>query len=143
MDRVSVRKATVGNRPWSNNSHILLVSLDRTVRQHVYLPQAGTKLRSVKQVSVWEEMNPRFRKTMEDAHVIVDQFGGNPDTGMFGVYDGHGGRTVASYLRTHLHENIVTELHDIGARSVEECLKTAFVMTDMECSKTGGGGMPS
>lgn len=46
---------------------------------------------SVARVVVAEEMNARFRATMEDAFVIIDGFGGDPATGFFGVYDGHGG----------------------------------------------------
>ncbi len=46
---------------------------------------------SVARVAVAEEMNARYRATMEDAYVVLDGFGGDPDTGFFGVYDGHGG----------------------------------------------------
>lgn len=95
------------------------------------------RLSSVQRVSLAEAMNSRYRASMEDAHVVVDEFGGDPDTGLFAVYDGHGGRTVAKYLQKHLHETIAAELHDKDARSVEECLKTAFLMTDIECAKTG------
>jgi protein phosphatase PTC1 len=86
-------------------------------------------------VSGAEEMNPRYRSTMEDAFVVVDGFGGDPDTGLFAVYDGHGGRFTAEFLRTHLHDNVERELRVKGARSVEECLKAAFLMTDIECAK--------
>lgn len=58
-------------------------------------------------------------------------------TGYFGIYDGHGGRNVADYLRLHLHNAVEKELRVKGDRSVEECLKAAFLITDMECSATG------
>jgi serine/threonine protein phosphatase PrpC len=74
---------------------------------------------------------------MEDACVVVDGFGGDAGTGYFGVYDGHGGRNVAEYLRLNLHNNVEKELRAKGDRSVEECLKAAFIATDMECSQTG------
>ena len=58
-------------------------------------------------------------------------------TGYFGIYDGHGGRNVAEFLRLHLHLNIERELQKKGDRSVEECLKSAFLITDLECAATG------
>lgn len=98
---------------------------------------SGEPYSSVATISFAEDMNPRFRSTMEDAHAIVDQFGGDPGTGYFGIYDGHGGRNVAEYLRLHLHNNVERELQRKGDRSVEECLKAAFLYTDVECSDTG------
>lgn len=46
------------------------------------------------QVSFAEDMNAKARSTMEDAHAIVDKLGGDPHTGFFGVYDGHGGEQL-------------------------------------------------
>lgn len=74
---------------------------------------------------------------MEDASVVIDGYGGDAGSGYFGVYDGHGGRNVADYLRLHLHVAVEKELQVKGDRSVEECLKAAFLITDMECSATG------
>lgn len=82
-------------------------------------------------------MNPRFRSTMEDAHAVVDGFGGDAGSGFFGIYDGHGGRNVAEYLRLHLHNTVERELRDKGDRSVEECLRAAFLTADVECRDTG------
>ncbi len=82
-------------------------------------------------------MNPRYRSTMEDACAVVDGFGGDAGTGYFGIYDGHGGRNVAEFVRLHLHVNVEKELRGKGDRSLEECLKAAFLATDMECSMTG------
>jgi hypothetical protein len=62
---------------------------------------------------------------------------GDASTGYFGIYDGHGGRNVAEFLRLHLHVNVEKELKGKGDRTVEECIKTAFVVTDIECSTTG------
>lgn len=88
-------------------------------------------------ISFAEDMNPKYRSTMEDACTVVDGFGGDASTGYFSVYDGHGGRNVAEYLRLHLHVNIEKELRSKGDRSVEECMKAAFLITDAECSTTG------
>jgi serine/threonine protein phosphatase PrpC len=74
---------------------------------------------------------------MEDACAVIDGFGGDGGTGFFGIYDGHGGRNVAEFIRLHLHVNVEKELRIKGERSVEECLKAAFSVTDMEASLTG------
>jgi len=84
-----------------------------------------------------EDMNPRCRSTMEDASAVVDGFGGDGGTGYFGVYDGHGGRNVAEFLRLHLHVNVERELQVKGDRSAEECLRAAFLYTDLSCHATG------
>ena len=99
--------------------------------------QLPSRLTSVSLISIAEEMNPSFRRTMEDTYAVLDGFGGDRDTGFFGVYDGHGGRAVSEYLRTHLHDAVEKELEVKGLRTVEECLKAAFLLTDIECSKTG------
>ena len=88
-------------------------------------------------ISFAEDMNPRYRSTMEDACAVIDGFGGDGGTGFFGIYDGHGGRNVAEFIRLHLHVNVEKELRIKGERSVEECLKAAFSVTDMEASLTG------
>jgi serine/threonine protein phosphatase PrpC len=98
---------------------------------------SGSKFTSVSTISFAEDMNPRYRSTMEDACAVIDGFGGDAGTGYFGIYDGHGGRNVAEFIRLHLHVNVEKELRIKGDRSTEECLKSAFLITDMECSMTG------
>jgi hypothetical protein len=101
------------------------------------LKAPGTPYTSVRTLSFSEDMNPRYRSTMEDASAMLDGFGGDARTGYFGVYDGHGGRNVAEFLRLHLHVNVENELKLKGDRSVEECLKAAFLYTDIMCHGTG------
>jgi len=36
--------------------------------------------------------------------VIIDRFNGNDQAGLFGVYDGHGGRDAVEYVAAKLHE---------------------------------------
>lgn len=98
---------------------------------------SGSKFTSVNTISFAEDMNPKCRSTMEDACVVVDSYGGDAGSGFFGIYDGHGGRNVAEFLRLHLHVNVEKELLGKGDRSVEECLRAAFVVTDVECGATG------
>lgn len=44
-----------------------------------------------------------IRRTMEDEHVALVE----NDVAFFGVYDGHGGRQCAEYVRDHLHHTIL------------------------------------
>lgn len=97
----------------------------------------GLDYSAVKGVSFAESMNALHRNTMEDAHVAIDEFGFDKNSAFFGIYDGHGGRNVAEYLRLHLHVNVQRELQSKGDRDVEECLSAAFLTTDMECLATG------
>jgi len=73
-------------------------------------------------VSIAEEMNPSCRRTMEDAHRVVDGFCGVPSQGMFGVYDGHGGRQIVDFIEKQLERNITMELKVDDGSSTEERL---------------------
>lgn len=44
---------------------------------------------------------------MEDSHTHILSLPDDPDTAFFGVYDGHGGDSVALYAGRHLHKFIV------------------------------------
>lgn len=67
-----------------------------------------------------------IRSTMEDEHVaLVDT-----DVAFFGVYDGHGGRQCAEYVRDHLHHAV---LHHADVR-VAPCraMSDAFAQIEHE-----------
>lgn len=80
---------------------------------------------------------------MEDTLRIVDGFLGHPPNGFFGLYDGHGGRDVATRLQDQLHERLAVELAAEDNASMEERIARAFVMTDMECCEACSGSMGS
>ena len=57
----------------------------------------------------------------------------------YAVFDGHGGSTCAEYCSQHLHEELKAQLEDVlnGIefsddlnRTIEQCLKRAFKITD-------------
>jgi serine/threonine protein phosphatase PrpC len=63
-------------------------------------------------VSIYENMNPLRRNTMEDVHVFhpPSSWDAPNDKATFiGVYDGHGGRGIVDYLEDHLAENVAQE----------------------------------
>jgi len=90
---------------------------------------AKKTLTSVKSLGISHDRNARFRRTMEDAHTFVDGFGGNPKTGYFGIYDGHGGRGAVEFVQAHLHENLLAELEK-DPKDVAGAFGRSFVLTD-------------
>jgi len=82
-------------------------------------------------------MNASHRSAMEDEHRVVDGFlPEDRKSGFFAVYDGHGGRGVVDYLKSALEKNILTELgYERNVRGVEECLASAYLISDIETSK--------
>mmetsp|Transcript_1647 Transcript_1647/g.2637 ORF Transcript_1647/g.2637 Transcript_1647/m.2637 type:complete len:291 (+) Transcript_1647:179-1051(+) len=104
-------------------------------------------------VSFAEEMNPTKRNTMEDTHAVeIDLL---PNVDFVGVYDGHGGRDIADFVETALHENIKEELmfqdepdadeeehkaalcQDSEGASIEERIERAFLITDIQSHMAG------
>ncbi|KAH9261432.1 hypothetical protein BASA81_000076 [Batrachochytrium salamandrivorans] len=93
---------------------------------------------SVKRVHEASEMNASHRPSMEDEHRTIDSFlPDDPQSALFAVYDGHGGRGVVEFISTKLESNLKVELsaEHRGNRSVEECITSAFLITDIETSK--------
>jgi len=94
--------------------------------------EAGEKkpLTSVKRITVSSDKNARFRRTMEDAHVVIDQYGDIDTQGFFAIYDGHGGRAAVEFVAAHLHQNLLEELKKTD--NVEEAFKNAYLITDQQ-----------
>lgn len=94
------------------------------------------KYTSVKSVGIAHDRNARFRRTMEDEHVIIDNFGGNPDNGYFAIYDGHGGRGAVEFTAKTLHVNLAGEFEKNSSISPLEALKQAYLSTDKQMAET-------
>lgn len=50
-----------------------------------------------------------WRVTMEDAHTILLEAPADKSCAFFGVFDGHGGSSVANFASRHLHHKILTQ----------------------------------
>jgi protein phosphatase PTC1 len=59
---------------------------------------------SVREYAYKEDPNYKCRGAMEDMAKLIDKFINNPDTGLFAIYDGHGGGEIAKYLKNRIPE---------------------------------------
>merc|ERR1719498_696915 len=92
-------------------------------------PQEKPELTSISDIGIRVDRNARHRRTMEDTHTYVDGFLDDPKCGFFGVYDGHGGKQAAEFVRDHLHLVLEEKLKTV--EDVEQAFTEAF----MECDK--------
>lgn len=92
---------------------------------------------SFKDIGFVEEMNGRYRRTMEDGHCMIDGFRGLPHEGFFAVYDGHGGREAVEHVQKQFHltfKNAVNEkatVQDafvVAYKSIDEELKVKQIL---------------
>lgn len=95
---------------------------------HEHQPQLTHKYSSIKGAACFGDIGKR--QTMEDAEIIIDQFLGEPATGFFAVYDGHGGRTTVDFVVKAMHLNLEHYLKTHPNASVDEAFKPAFLSTD-------------
>jgi len=91
---------------------------------------------SVNSVGISHDRNARFRRSMEDEHVIVDSFGGIPDQGYFAIYDGHGGRGAVDFTARTLHKNLLEELEKNPSINPLDALKQSYLSTDKQMGET-------
>lgn len=52
---------------------------------------------SVKEYAYTEDKNRQFRPDMEDTYMHMDKAAGDETCGVFGVFDGHGGKQVSEH----------------------------------------------
>ena len=84
--------------------------------------------------------NLEHRKEMEDFHCIKQALGKKPNLSYFAIFDGHGGKEVASFLSINLHHYLVNEINniefglndEININNIIESIKIAFQKIDKE-----------
>ncbi|KAI9340388.1 phosphatase 2C-like domain-containing protein [Zopfochytrium polystomum] len=79
-----------------------------------------------------EDRNRRFRRTMEDSHTYLYNFGGVDGQGFFAIYDGHAGKGAAEWCGNHLHENFHRLLQADPSKPIPELLHQSFLITDQQ-----------
>jgi hypothetical protein len=74
-----------------------------------------------------------WRKRMEDSH-INDLSVGQSKTNLFGVFDGHGGKEVAIFVKKHFTEELLNNVNyqknDIKTALIQNFLKMDEIMVD-------------
>ena len=106
-------------------------------------------------VSYAEAMNPTRRANMEDVHVIKQsgEWDGPEGMAYIGIYDGHGGRDMVTFLRDGLIHHVAYELtvedddNDAENRNTNASkdsfddmrrrLERAFLVTDIHARQSG------
>ena len=85
-----------------------------------------------------------WRRSMEDAHVAILNYGGDPSAALFGFFDGHGGNLysiigceVAKFAAHHLPEDLLND-PNYGAGNYEKALKAAFLKIDQRLNQESG-----
>ncbi|KAG5467894.1 hypothetical protein LSCM4_00980 [Leishmania orientalis] len=78
-----------------------------------------------------------IRSSMEDEHVTVVE----PDVCFFGIYDGHGGRQCAEFVRSRLHK--IALAHDSLKTAPRKALSDAFAQVEHEFLGRSADGISS
>jgi hypothetical protein len=68
------------------------------------------------------------RNTMEDEHILIDEFAGYANLSYFGLYDGHGGREAVDFAVRALHANLEFAFRDRLSSNIPEELVSAFLV---------------
>ncbi|CAN6623121.1 protein phosphatase 2C homolog 1 [Trichomonascus vanleenenianus] len=88
-------------------------------------------------VGIAEDKNERCRRTMEDAHTYIYNFGDNTDDGYFAVFDGHAGRQAAEWSSKRLHLLVDSAIKSGGHDTVSHALNKAFTEADEQMGRQG------
>ena len=84
-----------------------------------------------------EEMNPKFKESMEDFLLIKHPFLSieKHNLSLFSVFDGHGGNFVAKYLKENFASNLQNNIKINYSMNFRNILKSTFESTDKELEK--------
>jgi len=85
----------------------------------------------IKEYAYKEDQNSRFRPGMEDCYKVVDNYLGDPNKGLFTLYDGHGGPDVARYSKERFPD-IFSKCLTESNHNVKNALMTSFSKLDDE-----------
>lgn len=86
-------------------------------------------------VGVSVDRNKKCRRTMEDAHSFVYDFGGIKGQGYFAVFDGHAGKHAAEWCGEHFHEHLLESLIVSPDDPVPDLLNKTFHLVDSKLSQ--------
>ncbi|GMM51986.1 hypothetical protein DASB73_029490 [Starmerella bacillaris] len=83
-------------------------------------------------IGVSTDCNKRFRKSMEDAHVVISDYLGLSGCCYLAVFDGHAGAQSSRACAAHLHVILANLLKDTtgGGINIQEALAKSFEKMD-------------
>ncbi|GAA5974849.1 hypothetical protein JCM11641_008396 [Rhodosporidiobolus odoratus] len=87
------------------------------------------------EVGVSVDRNKKCRRTMEDAHAFIYDFGGIRGQGYFAIFDGHAGKHAAEYCGVHFHEHLLDNLRKAPATPIPDLLNSTFHLVDTKLSQ--------
>ena len=82
--------------------------------------------------SVNEDPNSKYRPYMEDTFCWEDNFAGDVTWGLFGVFDGHGGDTVSTYLKERVPEELRSRIESENPSDLVWVIEETFEQIDKE-----------
>ncbi|GAA5879468.1 hypothetical protein JCM3774_005220 [Rhodotorula dairenensis] len=87
-------------------------------------------------VGVSVDRNKKCRRTMEDAHSFIYDFGGIRGQGYFAVFDGHAGKHAAEWCGHNFHRHLLDHLRKAPASTpVSDLLNATFLVVDTKLSE--------
>ncbi|GJN88177.1 hypothetical protein Rhopal_001142-T1 [Rhodotorula paludigena] len=98
-------------------------------------PKPGQAAESGFQVGVSVDRNKKCRRTMEDAHSFIYDFGGIRGQGYFAIFDGHAGKHAAEWCGHHFHEHLLDNLRKGPGTGVPDLLNATFHTVDAKLSE--------
>ena len=70
-----------------------------------------------------------WRNRMEDAHISDIDLGPNKQFALFGVFDGHGGKEVAQFVKLHFTQELLANTN-FKTGNIKQALTETFLMMD-------------
>jgi protein phosphatase 1G len=70
-----------------------------------------------------------WRKRMEDSHIADISVGTDEKTHVFGVFDGHGGKEVAQYVKVHFTQELIAN-NNYKSGNISKALSENFLKMD-------------
>ncbi|GAA5993143.1 hypothetical protein JCM10908_001308 [Rhodotorula pacifica] len=87
-------------------------------------------------VGVSVDRNKKCRRTMEDAHSFIYDFGGIRGQGYFAVFDGHAGKHAAEWCGHNFHLHLLDHLRKAPSSTpVPDLLNSTFLVVDTKLSE--------
>jgi protein phosphatase 1G len=78
-----------------------------------------------------------WRKRMEDSHISDLERGQSNKLHVFGVFDGHGGKEVAQFVKVHFTEELVNN-NSYKSSNLKKALVENFLHMDVICMENAG-----